>query len=398
MNILFLLRLYPVYGGGETVTFCLANEMVKRGWNVSILYFKENTRKQFPFIDPRIKAIKIEGVNYGEFSTEKAHKLKKERKIVHNYTVRFIRENKIDVVMNQWWPLCFIDRLKKETDAKIIKVHHTAFYAPILEGNDMKAKIKRIIRPLYEKYKRKQVVKIISDTLPCVNKYVFLSPSFQRQFEEFAHYIDNSKKLDAIPNPLVFDRDITPDKYAEKENIVLIVGRMFDPPKKISRALRAWHIVEESPVSSNWKLQIVGEGPDLSQYKQLAKELNLQRVSFEGYQQPLPYYEKAKIFLMTSAIEGFPMTLIEAQQQGVVPIAMDTFLSLHDIISSGENGIITPDGDEILFAQAIISLIENPKKLDALAQQALVTCRKFSINNIVDLWENLITKMRTTNN
>lgn len=48
MNILFLLRLYPVYGGGETVTLCLANEMVKRGWNVSILYFKENTRKQFP--------------------------------------------------------------------------------------------------------------------------------------------------------------------------------------------------------------------------------------------------------------------------------------------------------------------------------------------------------------
>lgn len=27
MNILFLLRLWPVYGGGETVTICLANEL-----------------------------------------------------------------------------------------------------------------------------------------------------------------------------------------------------------------------------------------------------------------------------------------------------------------------------------------------------------------------------------
>ncbi|MFR3056262.1 glycosyltransferase [Phocaeicola coprophilus] len=398
MNILFLLRLYPVYGGGETVTLCLANEMVKRGWNVSILYFKENTRKQFPFIDPRIKAIKIEGVNYGEFSTEKAHKLKNEREIVHTYAVQYIRDNKIDIVMNQWWPLCFIDRLKKETDSKIIKVHHTAFYIPILDGNGIKAKIKRNLRPLYEKYKRRQVVKAVIDTLPYVDKYVFLSPSFQKQFIEFSHYTDNASKLDSIPNPLVFDQYITPDKYAKKEHIVLIVGRMFESDKKITRALRAWRMVEESPVSSGWKLQIVGEGPDLSGYKQLAKALNLQRVSFEGYQQPLPYYEKAQIFLMTSAVEGFGMTLIESQQQGVVPIVMDTFLSLHDIITSGENGIITPDGDETLFAQAILSLMENPKKLDALAQQALVTCRKFSINNIVDLWENLITKMRTTNN
>ena len=31
MNIAFLLRLWPVYGGGETVTISLANEMVKRG-------------------------------------------------------------------------------------------------------------------------------------------------------------------------------------------------------------------------------------------------------------------------------------------------------------------------------------------------------------------------------
>lgn len=76
MNILFLLRLYPVYGGGETVTLCLANEMVKRGWNVSILYFKDNIKEQLPFIDSRIKAVKIEGIDYGPFSTEKVYQTK----------------------------------------------------------------------------------------------------------------------------------------------------------------------------------------------------------------------------------------------------------------------------------------------------------------------------------
>jgi glycosyltransferase involved in cell wall biosynthesis len=389
MHILFLLRLWPVYGGGETVTLCLANEMVKRGWNVSILYFKDNIKEQLPFIDSRIKAVKIEGIDYGPFSTEKVSKLKTERQIVQDYAIQFIHNNHIDVVMNQWWPLCFIDRLKKETNAKIIKVHHTTFYAPTFDNNILKNKIKKLFFPLYQIYKRKKAVQTVTDTLSSVDRYVFLSTAFLKQFEEMVHY-NNKGSLCAIPNPLVFNQFLSPEEIIRKENIVLIVGRMYEPPKKITRALRAWKHVEKNSISSNWKLQIVGEGPDLPMYKQLANELKLERVSFEGFQQPLPYYERAKIFLMTSAVEGFPMTLLEAQQQGIVPIVMDTFLSLHDIITSDFNGIITPNEDETIFAEAILSLMKDPKKLESLAQQALVSCKKFSVENIVDKWDKLI--------
>ena len=124
-------------------------------------------------------------------------------------------------------------------------------------------------------------------------------------------------------------------------------------------------------------------------YIQLSNELKLERVSFEGYQQPLPYYERAKIFLMTSSVEGFGLTLVESQQQGVVPIVMDTFLSLHDIITPDFNGIITPE-DETIFAEAILSLMKDPQKLASLAQHALISCKKFSVENIVDKWDKLI--------
>ncbi len=389
MNIVFLLRLWPVYGGGETVTLCLANEMVKRGWNVSILYFKDNTKEELPFIDSRIKAIRIEGIDYGPSSTEKASKLKTERKIVQDYAIQFIHNNHIDVVINQWWPLCFIDRLKKATKAKIIKVLHIAPYSLSYDENTLKGKVKRIFITLYKRYRQRKSIKSIIKTLPYVDRYVFLSKSFQKQFEEIAHY-NNTGKLDAISNPLVFSKFITSEKFTQKENIVLIVGRMLEPHKKITRALRAWQQAEKNPISEDWKLQIVGEGPDLPMYKQLANELKLERVSFEGFQQPLPYYERAKIFLMTSAVEGFGMTLVESQQQGVVPIVMDTFLSLHDIITSDFNGIITPDGDERLFAEAMLSLMKDPQKLESLAQHALVSCKKFSVENIVDKWDKLI--------
>lgn len=390
MNILFLLRLYPVYGGGETVTICLANEMVKRGWNVNILYFKENLRNSLPYIDQRIKAVKINGIKYDEFSPDKAWKLRKESKKVQNYTIQFIRNNSIDVVINQWWPLCFINKIKAQTNTKIIKAYHTTLlYTPTFDGTGFKAILKRTFRNLYKSYKQKVLIKTVTDTLPYVDRFVFLSTSFQEQYERMANYT-NTGKLSSIPNPLVFNQFITPEKYAQKENIVLIVARMLESTKKISRALRSWKLVENDLSSSKWKLQIVGEGPDLILYKQMVYDLKLKNVIFEGYQQPLPYYEKAKIFLMTSAIEGFGMTLIESQQQGVVPVVMDTFLALHDIITSGENGIITPNGDESAFAQSILSLIKNPNQIDKLAHQALITCRQFSVETIVNKWEDLI--------
>lgn len=50
MNIVFLLRLWPIYGGGETVTICLANEMAKRGHAVTVFYFKDSETNELPYM------------------------------------------------------------------------------------------------------------------------------------------------------------------------------------------------------------------------------------------------------------------------------------------------------------------------------------------------------------
>lgn len=42
--------------------------------------------------------------------------------------------------------------------------------------------------------------------------------------------------------------------------------------------------------------------------KQVA-DYDLEHVSFEGFQQPKPYYERASILLLTSEYEGFPLVL-----------------------------------------------------------------------------------------
>lgn len=388
MNILFLLRLWPVYGGGETVTICLANEMVRRGWQVTVAYFKDTTREQMPFIDSRIKTLHVEDIDCDEFMQAKADSDK-----AQDAAIEYIKKNNVDVVINQWWLPYYISRLKKETKAKVISCLHQAFFTPILDEKGIKGYSKRLFRPIYESWKKRDKVRDVMSYLPYVDRYVFLSPHFQHQFESFAHYVNYEGKLDAIPNPTVYNSIITEEKFRKKENIVLLVGRMLEGQKRITRALRIWELVQQSDVAKSWRFVIVGDGPDLPMYKQIAADLKLERISFEGYQQPLPYYEKSRIFLMTSQFEGFGMTLVESQQQGVVPMVMDSFLSLHDIVKSGINGIIVPNRDEQAFATALIGLMGDKPRLDAIAHRGMETCQEFSVSKVVDRWEKLINEI-----
>jgi glycosyltransferase involved in cell wall biosynthesis len=49
---------------------------------------------------------------------------------------------------------------------------------------------------------------------------------------------------------------------------------------------------------------------------------------------------------MTSAYEGWGLTLTEAQQMGVVPIAFDSFGAVYDIIENEYNGLIIPNSTD----------------------------------------------------
>lgn len=372
------------------MTICLANEMVRRGYGVTVAYFKEATKEQMPFIDERIGAVKLDGVDTDEFhcSLEAAPRVRQQ-------LVALVKEQGFDVVINQWWPVEYIDTLKRECpEVKVVKCHHTTFFKPIFDDpNPVKRIAKQVLRPLYLARKKQSVVGEIRRMLPCVDKYVFLSPAFQREFEAMAKYDNAEGKLDSIPNPTVYDHWASPESLAEKENVVLVVGRMLEGPKKITRILTAWHEIERSGKADGWRLEIVGEGPDLPGYKEMAASLGLSHVSFEGYQQPLSYYHRAKIFLMTSAFEGFPMTLVEAQQSGVVPVVMDSFASLHDIVKDGYNGRIVEEGDIPAFVGAVVGLMEHGDRCTEMALHGLETSRLFGVEKVVDRWVRLFSGM-----
>ena len=161
----------------------------------------------------------------------------------------------------------------------------------------------------------------------------------------------------------------------------------------MSYILKIWSKIEKDHDFDEWTLKIVGDGPDMSLIKELSNRLQIRRITFEGFKNPRKYYNEASIFVMTSAFEGFGMTLVEAQQYATVPIVMDTYLSLHDIIINENNGVIIPDNDINMYVSKLKLLMSDDKYRLKLAYNGLSACKKFNVKNITDKWELLLNNL-----
>jgi len=391
-RIAFLHRIWPVYGGGETVTKCLANELVRRGHEIYVIYTKESVLKDSD-LDKRIHQILLPNISFDENSSEffvKSNLIGSVATLVEGIVV----QNKIDILINQWWPVEFVDKVREETGVKVIKcLHMDPDTHKVLNFSGLKGKLWMMVKPLYRLAETEKHLYSLDKYLTHSDLLVFLAPSFLQFYRNKRKLRkDILRKTDFVFNPLVYQVK-EPIQWNLKEKTVLYVGRLLEKHKQVSRILHAWKYIEANKVLKDWKLQIVGDGPSKPFYEQMVKELGLTRVSLEGYQNPLSYYKKASLFVMTSAYEGFPMTLVESQQNGVVPIAMDAYSSLHDIITNGENGMIVPDGDIKTFSKSLALLMTDDDKRKKMALDGMNSCKQYQVSHIVDKWEKIFNRL-----
>lgn len=312
--------------------------------------------------------------------------------VINNYSkaVNFIRDNRIDIIIIQT-SLDVVEKLHKALlhdnlqNVKILSVLH---FAP---GKDEwhweKQGLKGLFAPIYNYLIHYATVKAYRTAYLHGEKVILLSNSYIKEYKKYAH-LEETNKLTAIPNSLSFTETINDDEIHNKKNIALVVARMEDTQKRISLILRMWKKIEKT--NSNWQLQIVGDGPSLSFYKQLSQELQLKCVSFEGRKDPVPYYKQASLFFMTSSFEGFPMTLVEASQFGCVPIAYNSFSSLSDVVSDGINGYVIPEGNESLFIDYALNLMNNKQLMNSMMYKSIDLSLRFSQDTICGKWKLLL--------
>jgi len=202
--------------------------------------------------------------------------------------------------------------------------------------------------------------------------------------EELAWFLpDFSRdKVRLIPNSIRSVAEFVP----KKEKRLLWLGRIAHEQKRAELILPIWRMV--SQVLPDWELDVVGDGPLLCELRQSAKDQSMVRIHFHGRQVPDDYYRRAAIFFMTSAFEGFPNTLVEAQSFGAIPVVFDSYPVAKWIVQDGKSGYLIPPFAVEAMANQIIELARYSDRL-RLAEQVLESARRFHIDHVGEIWQAL---------
>jgi glycosyltransferase involved in cell wall biosynthesis len=172
--------------------------------------------------------------------------------------------------------------------------------------------------------------------------------------------------ISVIHNSLVFPEayvgrdDALRSKYgAGLGTTVLLSVGMFRPEKN-QRALL--EIASGLPKDWDWRLWLLGEGPERAACEKLAAHLGLgERVRFLGYQSnPEPYYRAADIAVHASKEEALSNFLIEAQAHGLPAVAYRA-LGIRECFIEGRTGWMLEQGDKEGFTAALALLAADTK-------------------------------------
>ena len=376
MNILFLTDtgLSKVCRGGiEKATELLARELTRRGHAVRILIWRTEDDVSTEF-------------SQEVFPREKPRNAKENRALFE----KTLREERIDVVVFQCgagWKFPF-PREAAKLGVPVVSVLHTVPNSYVFRYREKYSGLSRLWNVWTKRLRQKRKYRFNSEHCACS---VVLSDALRPALE--AHLTKaqvRRNRVAAIGNMCVRPRE-EPD-FSQKKKELLFVGRMSYVEKRPDHLLHIWAKLEKRFPA--WSLRFVGDGDYLPALKELAGTLGLERVHFEGFQNPEPYYRDASIFCLTSAYEGFGLVLVEAASFGCVPVAFESFAAVRDIISDGENGCLVPAFDLDAYAETLARLMSDDALRERLAKNALAQIpEKFSPEKIGAQWEALFAEL-----
>jgi len=116
------------------------------------------------------------------------------------------------------------------------------------------------------------------------------------------------------------------------------------------------------------KFLIIGDGPEMTQVKQLIFDLKLKDcVDIKGWieHEELPsYFNEIKLLIIPSYTEGLPNTMLEAMACGSVVLATKVG-SIDDIIIDGNNGFLLDNNIPSTIADRVIEILG--KEIESIA-------------------------------
>ncbi len=177
-----------------------------------------------------------------------------------------------------------------------------------------------------------------------------------------------------------------PEFLEAGKKYVLAVGRLVQQ-KGFDMLLEAWRrVCDDFP---EWRLCIIGAGPDEAELKGLAETLDVQySVQFVPPVQGLAaVYQHAQLYAMSSRTEGFPMVLLEAMAAGL-PVVSFNCNGPDVIVRDGVDGYLVKQFYTDRLAAKMAELMKDEEKRRQFGEHAKEITQRFSLEKYLDAYEN----------
>lgn len=342
-------------GGIERVLSLLISEQIKKPeLEITLVsQYKTFSIPHYQFPD-NLKIVYLSHAPY-DGSPASFHRLWLQLKNLKNVR-SFFRNNRFDIIVSQAFPNAFTLYLAGVSPHKMIS-EEQVFYGYY-------NKLLRALRLLV--YRKLKAVVVLTE----------------KDRQNFLCHISN---VWTIPNPVVLSERY----HAPLQNKKIIsVGRL-EYQKGYDTLIRVFSEVHKN--FPDWILEIYGEGTLRGKLQKKIDEYGLKEAFIlKGTTDNV--YEKmreAAFFVLSSRFEGFGMVLVEAMSQGVPCVSFDCPNGPSDIITNEEDGLLVEDQNEAALTKSIERLIKNETLRKRLGSKAYDKVTIFSIEKIVDMWEDL---------
>lgn len=141
--------------------------------------------------------------------------------------------------------------------------------------------------------------------------------------------------------------------FGDSRGLIVVSAGRFDPEKGFDVLLRAFHRVRS--VAGDARLILLGDGPERATLEKMTRALGLSNcVSFVGYvSNPLAYFSRSHVFVLSSYGEGMPNVLIEAMSCGCTVVSTDCPTGPREVLGSDSDRLVAM-GDDKALADGIL--------------------------------------------
>jgi glycosyltransferase involved in cell wall biosynthesis len=164
-----------------------------------------------------------------------------------------------------------------------------------------------------------------------------------------------------------------------RDPLLLAVCRLA-PQKGLETAVRALADLPEAT------LLVLGEGPEREALETLAGSLGVRdRLLLPGRVGDVAtLYRRAAVVVHPARWEGFGLAMLEAMLAGKPAVAARAG-SAPELVADGETGLLVPVDDAAAFGHAVLSLLADPARAEAMGRAGFERARsQFSVARMAD--------------